>query len=284
MKKIELPDSYSYIGVFLTLSCNLSCSYCINHLVGLKMGRKLLRADDWARGLERINSAKKIPLSLQGGEPTIHPDFYEIVRQIPDEIEMDLLTNIQFDPDEFAKKIPLSKFNRNAPYAAIRVSFHPETMKLEETKDKVKRLMAHGFKVGVYGVLHPSQYEEVMRAKAICENEGIDFRTKEFLGLHEGKLHGTYAYPGAVFSDKIQSCLCKTSELLIDPFGDIFRCHHDLYNRLNSIGNLLDPDFVIQDEYRPCAFYGRCNPCDVKVKTDYLQRYGHTSVTIKSIG
>jgi hypothetical protein len=253
-------------------------------LVGLKMGRKLLRADDWARGLARINSAKKIPLSLQGGEPTIHPDFYEIVRQIPDEIELDLLSNIQFDPDEFAKKIPLSKFNRDAPYAAIRVSYHPETMDFDETKLKVQRLMAHGFKVGLYGVLHPSQTDEVLRAKAICDKEGIDFRTKEFLGMHEGKLHGTYAYPGAVFSEKIQSCLCKTSELLIDPFGDIFRCHHDLYNRLNAIGNLLDPAFTIQDEYRPCAYYGKCNPCDIKLKTNYLQEYGHTSVSIKSIG
>lgn len=283
MKKIELPDSYSYIGVFLTLSCNLSCSYCINHLVGLKKGRKLLRAEEWAQGLSRISSSRKIPISLQGGEPTIHPDFYQIVRSIPDSIEMDLLTNIQFDPDEFAKNIPLNKFNRNAPYAAIRVSYHPETMNFEETKIKVKRLMSLGFKVGVYGVLHPSQSEEIMRAKSICENEGIDFRTKEFLGLHEGKLHGTYAYPGAVFSENIRSCLCKTSELLIDPFGDIFRCHHDLYNRLNPIGNILDPEFAIIDEYRPCAFFGKCNPCDVKLKTDYLQRYGHTSVAIKSI-
>jgi hypothetical protein len=266
--------------VFLTLSCNLACSYCINHLVGLKKGRKLLRAEEWAKGLARITSDKKIPLSLQGGEPTIHPGFYEIIEKIPDHIDMDLLTNIQFDPKEFATRIPLTKFNREAPYAAIRVSYHPETMNFEETKDKVKQLMGYGFRVGLYGVMHPSQSEEILRAKAICEREGIDFRTKEFLGVHEGKLHGTYAYPGAVFSEKIQSCLCKTSELLIDPFGDIFRCHHDLYNRINPVGNLLDPDFEIKDEYRPCAYFGKCNPCDVKVKTNYLQQYGHTSVDI----
>jgi organic radical activating enzyme len=280
MNKIELPESYSYIGVFLTLSCNLSCSYCINHLVGLKKGRKLLRANEWTQGLARISSKKNIPLSLQGGEPTIHPDFFDIVKQMPNDIEMDLLTNIQFDPDEFARQIPLNKFNRPAPYAAIRVSYHPETMDFEETKLKVKKLIAHGFKVGLYGVLHPSQGEEVLRAKAICEKEGIDFRTKEFLGMHDGKLHGTYAYPGAVFAEKVQSCLCKTTELLIDPFGDIFRCHHDLYNRINPIGNLLDRAFRIQDEYRPCAYYGKCNPCDVKVKTNYLQQHGHTSVDI----
>lgn len=280
MKDIILPPSYNYIGVFLTLSCNLACSYCINHLVGLKKGRKLLRAEDWARGLARLSSPKKIPLTLQGGEPTIHPDFYQIVINIPDRIPLDLLTNIQFNPDEFARKIPLSKFNREAPYAAIRVSYHPETMDFIETKNKVKRMMDLGFKVGLYGVLHPNQTDEILRAKSICDAEGIDFRTKEFLGTYEGKLHGTYAYPGSVFADVLKSCLCKTSELLIDPFGDIFRCHHDLYNRINPVGNLLDPEFEIKDEHRPCDYFGKCNPCDVKLKTNYLQEYGHTSVDI----
>jgi radical SAM protein with 4Fe4S-binding SPASM domain len=99
--------------------------------------------------------------------------------------------------------------------------------------------------------------------------------------MHDGVLHGTYAYPEAVFAKNTQSCLCKTSELLIDPFGDIFRCHHDLYNKINPIGNLLDPDFVLLDKYRSCDYFGRCNPCDVKVKNNYLQQKGHTSVSIK---
>ena len=281
MKPIQLPENYSYIGVFLTLSCNLSCSYCINHLVGLKKGRKLLRAQEWALGLSRLSMQKKIPLTLQGGEPTIHPDFYEIVKAIPDELELDLLTNIQFSPAEFARKISLSKFNRQAPYAAIRVSYHPETMNFEDTKNKVLELQQFGFKVGLYGVLHPSQLNEIKRAQELSAQAGIDFRTKEFLGVYEGQIHGTYAFPGAVFASKLKSCLCKTSELLIDPFGDVFRCHHDLYNRLNSVGNILDPDFRIVDEYRPCDYFGKCNPCDVKIKTNFLQEFGHTSVSIQ---
>ncbi len=280
MNKIILPASYNYIGVFLSLSCNLSCSYCINHLVGLKQGRKLLNAEEWAKGLSRLQMDKKIPLTLQGGEPTIHKDFYDIVNFIPDELELDLLTNIQFDPETFARKIPLTKFNREAPYAPIRVSYHPETMDLGVTKEKVKLLSSLGFKVGLYGVLHPAQVGEIQKAKVECENEGIDFRTKEFLGEHEGVLHGSYAYPGAVFSETLKSCFCKTKELLIDPFGDVFRCHHDLYNKLNSVGNILDPLFMIEDIYRPCEYFGRCNPCDVKIKNNYLQQFGHTSVDI----
>lgn len=280
MKEINIPESYNYIGVFLSLSCNLSCSYCINHLVGLKKGRKLLSAQEWGLGLSRLQMTKQIPITLQGGEPTIHRDFYGIVNAIPERFQLDLLTNIQFSPEEFAKKIPIGKFNRDAPYAPIRVSYHPETMNFEETKEKTKRLQGLGFKVGLYGVIHPDQEQEILRAKEVCEAEGIDFRIKDFLGLHHGKIYGAYAYPEAVFAEKLKSCFCKTSELLIDPFGDVFRCHHDLYNKINPIGNILSPEFFIEDKYRPCEYFGRCNPCDVKIKNNYLQQSGHTSVTI----
>ncbi len=280
MNKVKIPATYNYIGIFLSLSCNLSCSYCINHLVGLKKGRKLLNAKEWGMALGRLEMQKTIPITLQGGEPTIHKEFYEIINQIPEHLELDLLTNIQFEPSEFAKKISPARFNREAPYAPIRVSYHPETMNFEETKYKVRAMMDSGFKIGLFGVMHPDQAEEVLRAKKVCDEENIDFRTKEFLGMHNGVLHGTYAYPGAVFSKDLKSCLCKTSELLVDPFGDVFRCHHDLYNKLNVVGNLLDPSFELVDQHSPCQFFGRCNPCDVKVKNNYLQQPGHTSVNI----
>ncbi|HLW57196.1 MAG TPA: hypothetical protein VKY27_07410 [Bacteriovoracaceae bacterium] len=282
MKEVLVPSTYKYVGVFLTLSCNLSCSYCINHLVGLKSGRKLLSGQEWGRALSRLKfTGPKLPLTLQGGEPTIHKHFYEIVNSIHDDFELDLLTNIQFDPKVFAQNISTKKFNRDAPYAPIRVSYHPETMDFDETKNKVLELMNLGFRVGLYTVAHPDAMEEIERIKVICEREGIDFRTKEFLGVHQGVRYGQYRWDDACFVTERKNCLCKTTELLIDPFGDVYRCHHDLYNKISPVGNLLDPDFEIEDIYRECAFFGNCNPCDVKVKNNYLQEFGHTSVDIK---
>lgn len=39
MKEIIIPDSYNYIAVFLTLSCNYRCSYCINYDTKIKTNR-----------------------------------------------------------------------------------------------------------------------------------------------------------------------------------------------------------------------------------------------------
>jgi hypothetical protein len=283
MNKVTIPETYQYIGVFLTLSCNLSCSYCINHLVGLKSGRKLLSAKEWQKAFSRLDLARDIPLTLQGGEPSVHKEFYEVMKSIPSYFKIDLLTNIQFDLDVFRSHVPPQRLNRDSPYAPIRVSYHPETMNFIPTRDKVLRMMDLGYQVGLYGVLHPLYEEEILRAQADCLKLGIDFRTKEFLGIYEGKIYGNYLYPDAVFSENLKNCFCKTTELLIDPFGDVFRCHHDLYNKLNPLGNILGSNFNIQDISRPCSSFGNCNPCDVKVKNNYKQEFGHTSVSIEVV-
>jgi len=120
----------------------------------------------------------------------------------------------------------------------------------------------------------------VLAAQERGRGEGIDFRTKEFLGWYEGKLYGRYKYPEACGGEVKRSVRCRTTELLIGPDGGIYRCHHDLYVQGVPVGHLLDADFQMTGEYRACDCYGQCNPCDVKVKTNRLQQEGHTSVMI----
>ena len=64
------------------------------------------------------------------------------------------------------------------------------------------------------------------------------------------------------------------------PSGDAYRCHRALYAEEFSIGNIISPDFEIKDKYIGCDKYGQCHPCDVKVKTNYKQQRGYTSVKI----
>ncbi|MBI5232727.1 MAG: radical SAM protein, partial [Deltaproteobacteria bacterium] len=43
------------------------------------------------------------------------------------------------------------------------------------------------------------------------------------------------------------------------------------------------PKFDIEDIFRVCHVFGHCNPCDIKVKTNRFQQWGHTSVEIKEV-
>ena len=241
--------------------------------------RRELEVDEWVKALNRINARPDLPITLQGGEPTFYPGFYDVV-EIVDK-PMDLLTNLQFDIEEFTARVKPNKFKREAPYASIRVSYHPETMSIYQTINDVILLLSMGYQVGIWMVDHP-RYENIKEAMAFaCIQAGIDFRTKEFLGVYEGKLYGRYKYPDAVGADEWKKVMCKPSELLVAPDGDVHRCHSDLYEGRNAYGNILDEGVKALSKYKECSLYGNCNPCDIKLKTNRFQQFGHCSVKVK---
>lgn len=282
MKTINIPHTYNYIGIFLTFGCTLNCSYCINNFEDNLKRRKIIPGEEWVKHLNRIESSPDLPITLQGGEPSVHPDFIYIINSLKPELNIDILTNLQFDVDEFIKKVNPQRLKRDAPYASIRVSYHPETMNLDDTINRTLEMIKAGFSIGIWAVMHPIYNEHINEAKKKAIALGIDFRTKEFLGEYTGQLHGTYKYPGACDKKFRKKVFCKTTELLVDSQGSVFRCHHDIYKGINTIGILFNPDFEIQDIYRDCDYFGYCNPCDIKIKTDRHQVYGWTSVEIKS--
>ncbi len=285
LREILLPASYNYIACFLTLDCNLKCGYCINYFgAGNKFKNPIMPGEKWIEGLNRITSTEDLPVTIQGGEPGLHPDFIRIIKNIKEDLNIDILTNLSFDVNEFIREIKPSCLNRGAPYPNIRVSYHPPHMDLDELVNKVTKLKRAGFSIGIFIILHPEFGEKITEAKRRCLELGIDCRTKDFLGEFNGKMHGRYLYPAAVGNTERKKCLCRTSELIIGPDGNIFRCHHDLYKSFPPVGNLLEPGFEIKDAFRECGQFGDCNPCDIKVKTNRFQVYGHTSVEIKDIG
>lgn len=281
--EIRIPGRYNYIAVFLTMGCNLRCSFCINKYGDVAGRYPMVSGAELLKGLNRIKSRIDLPLTLQGGEPTLHPDFYEIVNGIRKDLNIDLLTNLQFDVDEFMSNVSPDRLKRSAPYASIRVSYHPEQMDLDEIKKKVLRLMKSGYSVGVWAVDHPAYTEVNRKAMDECRCVGIDFRMKDYLGMYEGALHGNYKYQDSISGKTgMPDVECRTSELIVGPDGSVFRCHSDLYEGRKAIGVLMNPSFQINDVFRDCSCFGRCNPCDVKVKTNRFQEFGHTSVEIRS--
>ncbi len=281
MKPVVIPSNYNYIAVFLTLACNLRCNYCINKFETGHLEKNSLTGEQWVKGLNRIKSRNDLPVTLQGGEPSLHPDFLYILNNVRRDLNIDILTNLQFDIGKFMKSVDPGRIKRNAPYACIRVSYHPRLMKLEPLVEKILTMQEAGYSIGIWGVLHPTQDKDILAAQEYARGKGIDFRTKEFLGVYDGKMHGTMKYEGACDRKFEKNALCRTTELIIGPNGGVYRCHSDLYEQRKPVAAILDPDFVIDDRYRPCAVYGHCNPCDIKVKTNRFQVFGHTSVEIK---
>lgn len=288
LSKLNVPASYNYIACFLTLDCNLNCDYCINsfgknsHDCFKK--RSPVPGARWVQALNRLVTRANLPVTLQGGEPSLHPDFIWIINNLKSSLSIDILTNLCFDIDYFIANVDPLRLRRKAPYASIRASYHPSYMNLKKLIGNVLKMKRAGFSIGVYGVKHPRFTSFNNSAREKCLSAGIDFRTKEFLGYYEGKIYGNFKYPGAVGNSDKKTCLCKIPELIIGPDCSVYKCHHDLYNDYSSIGSLLDPEFVIEDKFRECSSFGECNPCDVKIKTNRFQEYGYCSADIRNIG
>ncbi len=289
---IQPKKRHNYVAFFPTLACNLQCSYCINlHGAGSRYQqakRANLTPEEWIQATNRLILRNDLPLTFQGGEPTLYKGFYKIVNEVKEEIKMDLLTNMAFDVDEFIENVPVWRFLREAPYAAIRVSYHPDQNDINNLIKKTLKMQEAGFRVGLYGVLIPDKAIErhILEVKETCLKLNIDFRTKEFLGVYKGQLYGTFKYENSINSGQMLHCECKTTELIVDPGGYVYKCHADLYQGRNPIAHILDKDFTEEeiDKFRDCYFYGDCNPCDVKIKTNRFQIFGHTSVEIRNIG
>ncbi len=283
MKSITLPKHFNYIAVFLTYRCQYRCSYCINHHGdGIPRTRELT-GDEWVKGLNRLRTGADLPITLQGGEPTLHKDFFSIVNGLRTDLPKDLLTNLAFDVDAFMDAIPPHIFNREAKYASIRVSYHHGHTHFVDLLMKVMRMKDAGYNIGIWEIDMPDDRSDIRHRQIVAKNKGIDYRLKELLGTYKGEQYGTMRYDGAVNSSNIRSCSCRTSELIIAPNGNIHRCHADLYSGLNPIGNILDAKLPRLGEWRSCNRYGKCNSCDIKITTNRFQEYGHSSVEIKDI-
>ena len=272
---IKIPESYNYVSAFITFACNLKCDYCINKYNGLYKYEQM-SVDDWIKGLNRIKTRSDLPITITGGEPTVFKGFYDMIDDIGGRIHMDLLTNGKFDLKEFIHRIKRYQFDRNAKYASIRFSYHDGYTNLFQLLKTVFILKNRGYSVGIWAVDKGKFKNKVIQA--IARLLGIDFRLKEFLD----NKHGHYKYPEGL-DGKPKKCLCKPSEMLIAPDGRLFRCHYELYHGINSYGHILDKEVNLPIDYIPCENFGHCSPCDLKLKHNRYQTYGHCSVEIKEL-
>ncbi len=286
MQKVIIPDSYDYVGVYLTNKCHLKCDYCItaHHNSNFQYQQtKCLSPGEWIESLNRFVLPKGVPITLEGGEPFLYNGIWEILEGLKHKI--DILTALppSLTIEKFIKLKTLEWNKRKAPYPTIRVSYHRDQNDYRELIRRIAELQ-HVVSVGLYCLEHPSYKEEINEVEQFAKRFGVEVRRKEFLGYCNGKLYGTFRYKDACTGrEKGIHVRCRNTVVPIAPDGDIYRCHSDLYfgRKPLKLGNILDDNVLIKDKYYSCDNYGTCSECDVKIKTNRYQIYGYTSVDIK---
>ena len=260
---MKVSKDYNYIGLFLTMRCTYNCSYCINW----KLSYKEESGDFWIDNLNNLDT--DLSITIGGGEPTLHKDFYSIIKGLRHKVE--LLTNLSFNVKQFVSELSPIMFNMNRPFAPIRASFHSEFMDTQVTLSKINYLIDSGFKVGLYCVdTEENKHAIELFRRVISDMNGCSFETKPLLDNTVKK---------ETKQDKL--ILCRTRELLLAPNGSVFRCHRDLYKNENIIGNIATMK-KIDTDFRTCNNYLECHPCDTKIKRDRFGNPGYCAVERKN--
>ena len=286
-----VPSAFnSYWGVFLTLSCNLKCPFCIQKMAGPVSNYPLASGKDWVKSLNSVeerskkrflrrNKVKK--LALIGGEPTLHPDFFEIINGLDNNWNITVTTNLASPVFE-----NISLFVRNLKRKKrirFHVSFHDAEIDINEFINKIKLLRKKGVNVNrIFTVCWPPDKLEVFQKYVhIFKSRGLSLKRQRFNGFYKGKF---YPFGGEEddyeFKDNIteyekyergcsckakQEIYCKMNKVLFAPDGKVYNCHYKIYSGSpDYYGNIFNGNSVVNipKDYFVCSDYGYCNPCD----------------------
>jgi MoaA/NifB/PqqE/SkfB family radical SAM enzyme len=267
--KIELPKFPRLAPPYrvhwnweISYNCNYRCTYC----------------DVWRKEEEEINRWKEIwddifekywccHIRFSGGEPTVYPNFIDLVAMLLEKHTIDITTNLSFDIQYFVDNI-------KPEGVSISSSYHPESIEFKEFLDKVLFLKTNGYPITISYVAYPPNLKKMEKYKLMAEQEGIIFKIIPFKGKF-----GNQEYPQgynnaekkfledmarssifAVSNVRRQKCrerekitkgkLCRMGQMYakIFPDGKVTRCCANM----TVLGKIFDENFRLLDSPEPC--------------------------------
>lgn len=277
----------------IMLPCNYRCTYCVVHnesasflVQGVEEWRKI-----WTRMFKLYGCSQ---VRFAGGEPTIYPNFIDIVGMILEMHTVDITTNLSFDVDEWIKKVPSQGI-------AISGSFHPEHDTAENFLAKLLKLRDKGNQlISASIVSWPPHLKHVDAARELFEKNNVLFKIIPFNGEFAGK-----RYPGA-YTDDERRLLGMQIEKTVDPLAKTLNkqwqdyanakpddknfmgipCHMgEMYAKIYSdgtvrrcchtgvdiLGHINDPELVLYDGPVPCTVMS-CSCWKPMVEGKYEQK------------
>lgn len=273
----------------ITYQCNYQCSYC--YFWKIKKKHPYIDIEKWVDIWKNIfNKYGSCHIRFSGGEPTVYPNFFDLVASLSEIHTIDITTNFSFNIDYLIKKI-------NPEPLFISASFHPEFDNINDSLQKVLNLRQHGFRVsGIAYVAYPPLLQNLKEIMKITKKNNVEFKIIPFSGVFEGRVFPK-GYSDAEKrllkeaaensvnkelnsqwlrwhvnkeesnneekKDEESSRLCRMGQMYarILPDGKVTRCCIPVNESDNKIGNIFDEDFELLDEPALCRVRVEDCPC-----------------------
>jgi organic radical activating enzyme len=161
--------------------CNYRCSYCV------ATGHNNVPVQHF--DFDKIKSFYETlkgglivtALECEGGEPTVHPQFPELVRLCSQYGGVSFPSNNSQNPERWLPK-------ETAKRLVIRSSLHPQAEEeLEKYLKHARYLLDAGCQFTTTFVSHPDRIDKIPGYKKIFAEHKVPFTPVGFIGLHDGR-------------------------------------------------------------------------------------------------
>lgn len=244
-------------GWDLCYTCNYRCPYC--GVWEKTSGRDLrLSAGQWGEIwhslYERYGS---IHIFLSGGEPSVYPEFFELVKSLSKEHTVEICTNLSWDVDRLVPEISVQVLK-------VAPTFHPTFADFDEFFKKAIKVKEYLPNYQVYYVAYPGQIKQMPQHSMVFKEEGIKLIPLPLRGdgyvlnsEEEKKIvQEVSPYDGEKLDYQLQRisprgkpCHAGQRYAVIRANGLVDRCSQ--YSD-GSLGSILDVDFRLFTEAQFC--------------------------------
>jgi len=271
---------------YINVACNYRCPYCQpeKYIERRENFEKIIKI--WEKIYMDYGPCH---ISFSGGEPTIYPDFFKMLKGLVKYHTIELITNLSFNVDKFIN-------NFTPEQARIGASFHPDMVDFESFFEKVKKIHLNEFEIWVTYVGYPPNLGKLGYYKERVEELGVHFSILPFNGSYNGKNYPrdytgeerkiifneaktdqpnkeTVEWKLVENKDVQKGKICKMGfkYARIYPDGNAYRC---CAKEAEFLGNIYEGTFKLFEEPKVCKIeHCPCWKCMIVGEEDRWKNY-----------
>ncbi len=254
MLLLSVPAIYT---LELTSACNNHCPGCSN-VYAASRPPALKTAKEWAALLSPILSGA-VQVRLSGGEPTLHPEFFDILSYVASsEVHVTIFTNGRWrNPEQFIKSMGEWRdaagllISLHGATAASHETFTQVPGSFQETLDNIKLAVENHISVMLSTVITHHNWQEVKAVVDLAHQLGVlGVAFNRYLGAPSLDIEPTVdemrmalqaiqnlaptdvrakygiGIPQCFALNNSEGCLAGVAYATIDPWGNVRPCNH----------------------------------------------------------
>jgi molybdenum cofactor biosynthesis enzyme MoaA len=171
-----------------------------------------LAPDEWFSVWQKIyNKYGTTSIQITGGEPSVYPRFFEVMGNVGKMHNVELQTNLSFDPKELIDNVSTEYVSR------VGGSFHPQYAEFGAFLDKMVKLQEAGFKVEINYVAYPPLLKDAQARIDQAKARNVQLSILSFQGEYQGKKYPeNYNEEEKVILKKLNVSSGESAEAMVD--------------------------------------------------------------------